>query len=102
MNVWSIIQLLACIAIAVRLLTFRRGVSRHRPFLAWLAWLYVVGRVDLAIKIATGQLAPTAPAEAIISLIVAAIVILHRGNLAHVGRSVAQLVAWLRRRRGLP
>jgi hypothetical protein len=88
----------ACVAAALRLVTFRRGPSRHRHFYAWLSWVYVVIFTGCAIKIACGVRPPPGPAEAIACLVFAILLALHAGNLAHLHRHLNRVVADLFRR----
>jgi hypothetical protein len=86
-TLWSLVMLVACVVAALRLVTFRRGPSRHRLFYAWLSWMYVVALTAVAIKIACGVRPPPGPVEAIGCVAIAALFIVHQGNLAHLHRA---------------
>jgi hypothetical protein len=86
-TLWSLVMLVACVVAALRLVTFRRGPSRHRMFYAWLSWMYVVALTAVAIKIACGVRPPPGPIEAIGCVAIAALFIVHQGNLAHLHRA---------------
>jgi uncharacterized protein YhhL (DUF1145 family) len=97
-GVWSLVQLLACAVIVLRLLTFRRGLSRHRHGIAWVAWLLVVACTATAVKLVCGIRPPPGPLEALLTVVMAVLVLIHRGNLAHVLRSPRAWFAWVWRR----
>lgn len=86
-TLWSLVMFAACIVAALRLVTFRRGPSRHRVFYAWLSWLYVVALTAVAIKIACGVRPPPGPIEALACAAIAALFLVHGGNLAHLHRA---------------
>jgi Putative 3TM holin, Phage_holin_3 len=86
---WSFITVLACIAIVVRLLTYRRGDAKHRHAWAWVSWLYIAGCTLSAVKVALGVRPPPGPAEALLCAAAAAAFLYHRGNLAHAHRALA-------------
>lgn len=93
-SLWPLVQCVACIVIVGRLLTFRRGASRHRHGVAWMAWLLIVACTATAVKLVVGIRPPPGPLEALLTLGVAVLVLIHRGNLAHVVRAPR---AWLAR-----
>lgn len=87
-NVWSLVLFGASTTAAVRLVTFRRGPSRHRVAYAWLSWFLVVGLVATAVKIAFGVKPPPGPVESLAVAAFAWRLLVHRGNLSHLLRSV--------------
>ena len=97
-NAWPLIQLIACLVIAWQLAMYRRGGSRHRRGVAWLAWLLVVGCLMTAVKLLCGVRPPPGPLEALISAGLAVLLTWHRGDLAHAFRAVLDTVRALRRR----
>jgi hypothetical protein len=99
--IWSLIVLLSCMVSIVRLLTFRRGDSRHRSSYAWLSWIYVVLATASAVKIACGVRPPPGPVEAIACAAVAILLLIHHGNLAHLHRWLGDVVAAVLRGRPL-
>jgi hypothetical protein len=97
-GVWPLVQLLACIAIVLRLSTFRRGTSRHRHGVAWVAWLVIVACTTTAVKLLCGIRPPPGPWEALLTVAIALLVVIHRGNLAHALRAPRAWLAWIWRR----
>lgn len=97
-DVWPLVQLIACLVIVLRLLTFRRGVSRHRHGVAWVAWLIIVACMATAVKLLCGIRPPPGPWEALLTVAIAALVVIYRGNLAHVLRAPRAWFAWIGRR----
>jgi hypothetical protein len=92
---WPLAQLVACLVIVLRLLTFRRGFSRHRHGIAWIAWALIVGCTATAVKLVCGIRPPPGPWEALLTVVIAILVVLHRGNLAHVLRAPRAWLAWI-------
>lgn len=98
MGVWPLVQLMACLVIVLRLLTFRRGTSRHRHGMAWAAWLVIVACTATAVKLMFGIRPPPGPLEALLTVVIAVLVLIHRGNLAHVVRAPRAWISWIWRR----
>lgn len=97
---WSFLLVIGCITSALRLLTFRRGPSRHRSAYAWLSWILVVALTATAAKVTFGIKPPPGPIEALAVAVLAWRLAAHRGNLAHLMRSdFARLAAWYTRSR---
>jgi hypothetical protein len=80
----SLLTLLAASLICIRLLTFRRGEARHRAGYACLAWLLIAGTGTVSIRILTGTACPSGWGIAVVMLVLAALVVRARGNVAHV------------------
>jgi len=97
-NAWPLLQLVACLIVVVQLLTFRRGSSRHRHGIAWLAWLLVVACTMTSVKLVCGIRPPPGPMESLLCASLAVVVCVHRGNLAHALRHLSVLLAGLWRR----
>lgn len=95
---WPLVQFVACLGIALRLLTFRRGDSRHRHGIAWSAWLVIVACATTVVKLLCGIRPPPGPLEALLTLAVAILLLIHRGNLAHMLRAPRAWFAWIWRR----
>jgi hypothetical protein len=95
---WPLVQLVACLVIVLRLLTFRRGVSRHRHGIAWIAWVLIVACTATAVKLVCGIRPPPGPWEALLTLAIAIGLLIHRGNLAHLLRAPRAWFAWIVRR----
>ncbi len=85
---WSLVMFLACVAGALRLLTFRRGPSRHRVGYALASWIIVSTLTAVAVKIVFGIQPPPGPIESIAVVAFTACLYVHRGNLAHLARHV--------------
>ncbi|GAA0680757.1 phage holin family protein [Dyella marensis] len=97
-NVWPLVQLIACLVIAWQLAMYRRGPSPHRRGIAWLAWLLVVACLMTVIKLLCGVRPPPGPLEALASTALAALLIWHRGDLAHALRTAWDALRALRRK----
>ena len=95
---WPLVQCLACVTIVLRLVTFRRGTSRHRHGVAWIAWLLIVACTTTAVKLLCGIRPPPGPWEALLTVAIALLVVVHRGNLAHALRAPRVWLAWIGRR----
>jgi hypothetical protein len=95
---WPLVQLMACVAIVLRLVTFRRGDSRHRHGVAWAAWLVIVTCTATAVKLVCGIRPPPGPWEALLTVAIAILLVIHRGNLAHVLRRPRSWFAGIWRR----
>lgn len=96
-NVWSLLVVMGCVVTIVRLVTFRRGASRHRATYAWLAWGLIALDTYIAVRCAAGVRPPPGPLTALAMLAIAALVVFHRGDLAHLHRSsLASLAAMIR------
>jgi predicted membrane channel-forming protein YqfA (hemolysin III family) len=98
LGLWPILQLIACTAIAVSLLTYRRGRSRHAPLYAWLAWFIAIGCAGTIVKILCGLIPPPGAVTALLSVAYAVLIVAHRGDIAHATRWQANLCRWLWRR----
>lgn len=85
MTVSGIITLIAALVIIVRLLTYRRRGSRYRPGIGVAAWACIAAcAVAIAEVLATG--APRDAWLAILMPLVAVMLLLAGGNLAHLFR----------------
>lgn len=97
-GIWPLVQFVACVAIVLRLVTFRRGISRHRHGMAWMAWLLIVACTTTAVKLLCGIRPPPGPWEALLTVVIALLVVIHRGNLAHALRAPRTWLARIARR----
>ena len=95
---WPLVQFVACLVIALRLLTFRRGDSRHRHAIAWASWLIIVACTATSVKLLCGIRPPPGPWETLLTVAIAVLIVIHRGNLAHVLRAPRAWFAWVWRR----
>jgi hypothetical protein len=85
----ALLTLLACASICLRLITYRRSPgARYRPWVSACAWLLIVCSGGQAIHIALGHAVPgeTTPWQLGILLVLAALLLAARGNLARVLR----------------
>jgi hypothetical protein len=98
LGLWPLLQFIACSVIVLRLLTFRRGASRHRHGVAWCAWALIVACTATAVKVFCGMRPPPGPWEALLTAAIASLVLIHRGNLAHLLRAPRAWLAWIGRR----
>ncbi|WP_199098958.1 phage holin family protein [Dyella sp. ASV21] len=98
---WPSIQLVACLLILWDLLTFRRGASRHRPAMAWLAYALCVACAMTVVKLLCGVRPPPGPLEAMLTVALCLAIGTHRGDLAHLLRTAraVMLRLWWRVRR---
>lgn len=100
-SVWPAVQLAGCLVAAFQLLMYRRGTSRHRPGIAWLAWCLSAACLMTAVKLICGVQPPPEPAEAMLSAAAAIVLSWHRGNLAHALRDLVRAIRAISRRVGL-
>jgi predicted membrane channel-forming protein YqfA (hemolysin III family) len=96
-NLWAMLTFLACVAMVVRLLTFRRHDSRHRAFYAWMAWVWVVSFTMTVVKLLCGIQPPPGPVQAIATWLLFGLLAFHRGNLAHLVRWPLSIIARIHR-----
>lgn len=87
-SICSIVMLLSSLLATWRLLTFRRGDSRHRQAYAWLSWILVIALSATAAKLVFGIKPPPGPVESLAVAWFAWRMHRHKGNLAHYAREV--------------
>ncbi|WP_036129264.1 phage holin family protein [Luteibacter mycovicinus] len=92
-SVWSIVMLLSALFATGRLLTFRRGDSRHRQVYAWLSWILVLALSATSAKLMFGIKPPPGPVESLAVAWFAWRMDRHKGNLAHYAREVLASIA---------
>jgi len=88
-NPIELLTMLACASICLRLITYRRSPgARYRPWVSACAWLLIVCSGGQAIHIALGHAArgETTLWQLGIFLVLAALLLAARGNLARVLR----------------
>lgn len=78
----AIINGLVCAAVCLRLLTYQRNGSPHKPMISWLAYLLVVASGGEAIMCITGAESDVTIPQLMISMGMAVAVFAHRGNVA--------------------
>ncbi len=81
---YSLITVVSCVVIFVRLATYRRRNSRHRPAYAWIAWCMCTCSAVVGIKVALGLRPPVGPVEALCTLALAVAILHVRGDVAHL------------------
>ncbi|WP_269503718.1 phage holin family protein [Burkholderia sp. IMCC1007] len=90
------IYALLCAALALRLVTFRRGAGTHRPLASGLAYaLAVIAGVE-PIRAAFGMLPPVSPSSTVLVAVLCLAVYGVRGNvveLFHCGDPRGSLIA---------
>lgn len=85
MTVPSLIILLSALVICLRLLTFRRGPSRHRLGYSIAAWLLIAGTGTSTVRILTGaEICSGGWGVPVVMAVFAFLVIRARGNVAHI------------------
>jgi hypothetical protein len=99
-TIWPLLQLIACVVVIGHVLMYRRGTSRHRPAIAWLAWCVLTANMLIAIKLLCGIRPPPGPLEALLTVATAAWVSWHRGDVAHALRSLLHAARTFRRGAG--
>lgn len=84
----NLIAILACAAIAARLLLFRRGHRRHHRLWSLVAWLLINASLALALHLLWGALSQEAVRWHVALLLAAAALQVHRarGNAAKLLR----------------
>ncbi|GAA3911762.1 phage holin family protein [Gibbsiella dentisursi] len=70
-----------CAAASLRLLTFRRGKSRHNRPIAFISWLLTVATGAVTIRVLTGEYFYTDWTEVLINLLLCAAIFRSRGNV---------------------
>ncbi|WP_354086736.1 phage holin family protein [Burkholderia ambifaria] len=90
------VYVLLCAALALRLVTFRRGTSTHRPLAACLAYSIAVAAGAAPIRAAFGMLPPANLADTVLVGVLCLAVYGVRGNvveLFHRGNPRDSLIA---------
>jgi len=82
----SATTLLCCLAICVRLLTYRPACgSRHRHGVAWCAWLLIAATGGQALQIILqGAKAPASGWQLMLLVVLLIVTYRARGNVAHL------------------
>ncbi|WP_313253219.1 phage holin family protein [Stenotrophomonas sp.] len=82
----SAATLLCCVAICARLLLYRpHSLARHRPGIAWCAWLLVAATGGQALQIMLQGARATVTGWNLILLVVLLVAVYRsRGNVAHL------------------
>lgn len=78
------INAIVCFLIVIRLLTFRRGKSRHRPVAAWFAYVLIVACAAVFLRIVTGSYHKADWAETLINVVMCASLFAAKGNVMHL------------------
>lgn len=72
---------IVCFLIVIRLMTYRRGNSRHRPVAAWFAYALIVACAAVFLRIVTGSYHKADWAETLINVIMCASLFAAKGNV---------------------
>jgi hypothetical protein len=72
---------IVCFLIVIRLMTYRRGNSRHRPVAAWFAYVLIVACAAVFLRIVTGSYHKADWAETLINVIMCASLFAAKGNV---------------------
>ena len=86
-ELWALLQAAACTTTTLSLLAFQRGQRPHKYGYACAAWLLIVMSAAVLIKLACGVRPPPGPLEALSTVLLAVVLIVHRGNLAEALRA---------------
>lgn len=78
----AIINGLVCAAVCLRLLTYQRNGSPHKPMISWLAYMLIVASGGEAIMSLTGAETYVSITQLAISIGMAVAVFAHRGNVS--------------------
>ena len=73
-----------CALIVIRLLFFSKSGKRHRPAVAWIAYMVILAAGFTAIRILYGKYTQVDPGELLLNLAICVAVWRSRGNLAKV------------------
>lgn len=80
-----LIAVLANIITAGRLISYRRGLSRYRPGMAFLAWALIASSGGAAIDTVING-APVSVPQAVLAVVIAVLVWRAKGNVADIVR----------------
>lgn len=81
------INALICTATCLRLITFNRDGARHRPFIAWLAYVLIVATGSVPLRMLLGLYhIPVEPSEVAINAVLCIAIFGVRGNVAELIR----------------
>ncbi|ALL39022.1 MULTISPECIES: phage holin family protein [Enterobacterales] len=81
-----IVNAVACTAIALRLMTFRRAGGTHRPLAAWAAYFLIIAAASVPIRILTGEYVCADWSETFINIAFCVTVLAARGNVMHLAK----------------
>lgn len=80
------INAITCFLIAARLLTFKRGISRHSRIGSAFAYVLIVACAAVTIRIIAGSYEKADLAETIINITLCISLLLSKGNVMHIFR----------------
>ena len=79
-----------CALIAIRLLFFSKSGKRHRPAVAWMAYMMILAAGFTAFRILYGKYLQVDPGELMLNIAICIAVWRSRGNLAKVFQKAGQ------------
>ncbi|HAU3224740.1 TPA: phage holin family protein [Salmonella enterica] len=83
-NPGTVMNITIFILIILRIITWRRHISRHKPVFSWLAWLLSVSSCIIIVFLLTDAWRFAEWAETVINGILCAALYCSDGNVAHL------------------
>ncbi|WP_395491091.1 phage holin family protein [Cedecea davisae] len=81
---WTTFNALICAVIAIRVLTFRRGESRHRRWGGILAYVLIFISASIPVRTVLGDYPQADWSEVILNAVMMVAVLLTRGNVVQI------------------
>ena len=78
------VNAIICTLIAIRLMFFSKNGKRHRPAVAWMAYMMILAAGFTAFRILYGKYLQVDPGELMLNIAICIAVWRSRGNLAKV------------------
>lgn len=73
-----------CAITAARVISFRRGASKHNRLMSFIAWLMAVASGSVTIRVLTGEYFYTDWTAVLINLLLCLMVLRAKGNISHL------------------
>lgn len=84
------VNAIICALIAIRLMFFSKSGKRHRPAVAWMAYMMILAAGFTAFRILYGKYLQVDPGELMLNIAICIAVCRSRGNLAKVFQKAGQ------------
>ncbi|WP_336658022.1 phage holin family protein [Leclercia adecarboxylata] len=84
------VNAIICALIAIRLMFFSKNGKRHRPAVAWMAYMMILAAGFTTFRILYGKYLQVDPGELMLNIAICIAVWRSRGNLAKVFQKVGQ------------
>ena len=84
------VNAIICALIAIRLMFFSKNGKRHRPAVAWMAYMMILAAGFTAFRILYGNYLQVDPGELMLNIAICIAVWRSRGNLAKVFQKAGQ------------